>query len=216
VKVGIIGGTGALGRGLATRLASANEVMVGSRTTAKAEDAAKRIGLATGSEVGHGLNENVAETCDIAVLAIPDTSEASFIEGLRGPLKGKIVISPIVPMQKGNGLLLYSRKSGSAAEEVASILTESEIVAALHHVPALRVARKATRFDFDVLIACDRKEAYEVVSSVVGTVEGFRPLYVGPLAFARTLESLTPMLINVAILNKLGPTSLKLVTCSDG
>ena len=149
--------------------------------------------------------------CDVAILAVPDLNEAGFLEGLRTPLAGKIVISPIVPMRMENGLLVYSKTSDSAAVEVASILKESRVVAALHHIPALTILKKNKKIDFDVLVACNSRGDYEVTSNLIRSVEGFRPLYVGPLSMARIVESITPLLINSAKLNRLNRLSLKLV-----
>ena len=168
--------------------------------------------MLTGRDVAGASNSDVATYCDAAILAIPSLDEASFLNGLRKLLARKIVLSPIVPMSMDKGLLTYSKTHGSAAEAVAAILKESRIVAALHNVPALTLTKMDRMFDFDVPVACDSRTDYEEASAIIASVEGLRPLYVGPLSISRTLESITPLLINTAKLNKLTRLSLKMVS----
>lgn len=212
MRLAIVGGTGTLGKGLAVRLSAANQVLIGSRTKEKGESAAAEIKAATGRDIQGGSNEDIANSCDAAILAIPSLDDAGILEVLKGPLGGKIVISPMVPMRFESGFLIYSKTAGSAAEDVAAVMKDSRVVAAFHHIPALTMAEKERKLDFDVLVACNERADYEVVSTIVGTVDGLRPLYVGPLSNARALEQLTPVLINTAKLNSLGRLSLKLVS----
>ena len=212
MKLAIVGGTGTLGKGLALRLSAANDVLIGSRTEEKAESAAAEIKAATGKDVHGGLDEDVASSCDAAVLAVPSLDDPGFLEALKAPLGGKIVISPIVPMRFENGFLVYSKVAGSAAEDVAAVLGNSRVVAAFHHIPALTMADEKEKLDFDVLTASDSKADYEGASTIVGSVEGLRPLYAGPLSVSRALEQLTPVLINTAKLNNLRRLSVRLVS----
>ena len=212
MRLAIVGGTGTLGRGLAVRLSAANEVLMGSRTKEKAESAAAELKAALGRDLQGGSNEEVASSCDAAILAVPSLDDPGFLDALKAPLTGKIVISPIVPMRFENGSLVYSKTTGSAAEDVAKVLEGSRVVAAFQHVPALTMAEKDRKIDFDVLVACDNEADYEETSKIVGSVEGLRPLHVGPLSLSRTLEQITPILINTAKLNGLRRLSLRLVS----
>ena len=199
-----------MGRALATGFAKRHEVLLGSRDANKGEAAAEKLRLATSGEVRGGSNAEMSLECDVAVLVVPDLRDAGFLEGIREPLSKKMVISPIVPMRVQDGLMVYGKTSGSAAEDVASILTESRVVAALHHVPALTLLHRG-RVDCDVMVACDDKTDYERASRLISDVDGLRPLYVGPLSLARSVESITPLLVNSAKLNQMGRLSLKLV-----
>ena len=212
MRLAIVGGTGTLGKALATRLSASNEVLIGSRSREKGESAAAEVKAATGRGVSGGSNEEVTSSCDAAILAIPSLDDAGFLEALKAPLKGKIVISPIVPMRFESGSLVYSKKTGSAAEDVSTLLEDSRVVAAFHHIPALTMAELDRKLDFDVLVACDNKADYDEASKIIGTVEGLRPLYVGPLPLSRVLEQITPILINTARLNRLSRLSLRLVS----
>lgn len=212
MRIGIIGGTGALGRGLAARFAPRNYVVIGSRSREKGEAAAAELEANMGGEISGGTNENAASGCDLAILAIPDLRDTSLLEGLKVPLKGKIVISPIVPMTMENGLMTCAMRGRSAAEEVASVLNESKIVAAFHNLPAPTLLQITRKIEFDVLVACDRKVDYEVVANLVMSVEGLRPMYVGPIMMARLVEGITPLLLNAAKLNGQRRLSIKLVS----
>jgi 8-hydroxy-5-deazaflavin:NADPH oxidoreductase len=212
MKLAIVGGTGTLGKGLATRLSAKNQVMIGSRSKEKGEAAAAQVKATLGRDVIGGSNADIAASCEAAILAVPSIGDASLLQELKAPLAGKLVISPIVPMRFENGFLVYSQATGSAAEDVKKALEGSKVVAAFHHVPALTMADADKKFDFDVLVACDDQTDFEQASTVVSSVDGLRPLYAGPLSISRALEQLTPILINAAKLNKLHRLSLKLVS----
>ncbi len=213
LKVGIIGGTGPLGRGLASRLAAKHHVLIGSRSKERGQGAAAEIGTRiTGSRVEGGTNQQVASDCDLAILAVPNLSDVQFLEELTAPLSGKIVVSPIVPMASDDGLMRHGMNEGSAAERVASVLKESHIVAAFHNLPALTLIQGEKKIEFDVLVACERRADYDVVAELVRSMQGPRPIYIGPLRMARVIEEITPLLLNAAKLNGLRRLSVKLVS----
>lgn len=212
MKIGIVGGTGDMGRGLATRFAARNQVIIGSRSKEKGEASASQLKAHLGGgEITGGTNAEAALNCDLVVLAVPDLPETSFLEELRTSLEGKIVISPIVPMTLENGMMKHAMKEGSAAEQVASVLRDSRVVAAFQNLPSFTLRQKDRRIGFDVLVACDRKEDYDVVAELIRSVDGLRPLYVGPLAMARGVEEITPILVNAAKLNGQKRLSIRLV-----
>lgn len=211
MKIALIGGTGKLGKGLAVRLSAAHEPLIGSRDEQKARTVSKELEAAIGKKVFGGTNERVAEACDLAVLAIPSASEIGFLGALRAPLAGKLVISPIVPMVPDGANMRYSGGEKSAAEEVSSLLGESRVVAALHNVPARSLEERSHRLDYDVLVACDGRKDFEEAAGVIRSIEGLRPLYVGPLKMSRVVEGITPLLLNAAKLNGLKRLSIKLV-----
>lgn len=212
MKIALIGGTGRLGRGLAVRFSVANEPMIGSRDPGKASRLAEELGKGSGKTMIGGTNESVAGTCDVAVLTIPDAHDTELFRRLRTPLTGKLVISPIVPMNLDGVLMSYSGGEKSAAEEVASLLEESRVVAALHNVPARALENPLHRLDYDVLVACDSPKDFEETAKVIQSIEGLRPLHVGPLRMSRAVERITPLLLNAAKLNGLKRLSIKFVS----
>ena len=201
-----------MGRGLAVRLSAGNDVLIGSRSKERAEIIAGELGTETKRQFAAGSNAEVALDCDIAILAIPDLGDDSFYGELMNPLGGKVVVSPIVPMASNGGMMTHALKEGSAAEHIASILKESRVVAAFHNLPAKTLQRIERTAEFDVLVACDNQSDYDAVASLIHSVEGLRPIYVGPLSAARVVEEITPLLLNAAKLNGLKRLSIRLVS----
>jgi len=210
LRIALIGGTGDLGMGLAARLSLRYDILIGSRDPAKAERAATEArGLAGGSVVGYS-NADAAAKCDTAILSIPDLPKGGLLKDLATPLTGKLVISPIVPMKFEGGRFSYSLREGSAAEEVASSLN-SNVVAALHTVPAKKLLRRDERLEIDVLVAAENEETYAKTAEIVSAIDHLRPLYAGPLSVSRLIESMTPLLLNVERFSKVRSPSIKIV-----
>ena len=206
-----MGGTGTFGRGMALRLAVNNDVLIGSRDPTKATNKALELSKLANKTISGGSNATVAEQCDAAILAVPETLDPGFLEEMARPLSGKLVISPIVSIGMVQRRFVHALAQGSAAEKVASILTVSRVAAALHTLPAATLADGAKRIDFDVLVCADSQEIYSECAKIIASMDGVRPLYVGTLANARGIESLTPLILNVAKLNHLKNLSIKLV-----
>ncbi len=210
-RVGIVGGTGPLGRGLAARLSYSYEVLIGSREEAKAEGAAEEVSRLTGRKVRGATNLEAARACDNAILALPDLAASELIQEMKKELGGKLVISPIVPMRIKDGLFTYSPGDGSAAESVASILDRSRVAAAFHTVPAPKLLAIGEKLEYTVPVAAERRETFSEVATIVSSIQDLRPLYAGPLSSARTIEALTPLLLNLARLNGRKNLSIRIV-----
>ena len=208
--VAVIGGTGDLGLGLASRLAGSYRVVIGSREAARAADAASRASALSGSLVDGMANTDAASTADIAILAIPDLPSDEVLLSLKPKLSGKLVISPVVPMDFKDGLFFPRPSTTSAAEKMHSVL-QTRMAAAFHHVPAARLLEANRVLEYDVLVAADTRDIFTEAAQLVSRVSKLRPLYAGPLASSRTLESLTPTLLNVGKLNKIKTPSVRVV-----
>jgi NADPH-dependent F420 reductase len=204
MKVAILGGTGKMGRGLALVLSKRHEVYIGSRDSAKAAAAAKSVGVR-----GEG-SSLAAELCDAAILTIPYAGIAS-LPSLAQLLAGKLVISTIVPMSVENRSFYYDETKVSAAEQVSKALERSRVAAALHTIPA-RLFTRPEQLDADVPVAADGKKTYDEVAEIVKGIGNLRPLYAGPLSLASSIERLTPLLLNLAALNDMGPSSVKFLS----
>lgn len=210
-KIGVLGGTGHFGRGLAARLSYNYEVLVGSRDVGRAEAVAKKLEKLTQKTIRGLSSIDAAERCDVAVFAVPNLLPESFVRELKGPLEEKLVISPMVPMRMRNGLLEYSPLDGSAAEWLARQLQKSRVAAALHTIPAGELLKVQKKLDYDVFVAAQDEKVFKETASIVEKVKDLRALYVGPLEAARYLEALTPLLLNIAKLNGMKNSSLKVV-----
>lgn len=198
--VGIIGGTGDQGRGLAIRLASAGQrIIIGSRTSERAAAAAKEVAALTGGAVEGDINFDVASRCDLVIVAVPYEGHAETLEGLKQPLAGKIVVDCVNPLgfdKKGPFPLRVPE--GSAAEQAASILPDSRVCAAFHHVSAELLTNPAVeQMDLDILVLGDDREAVQIVQALAFRIPGMRGVYAGRLRNAFQVEAFTANLIAI-------------------
>ncbi|MET7761391.1 NADPH-dependent F420 reductase [Streptomyces sp. NPDC005393] len=201
-SIGVIGGTGPQGKGLAYRFARAgHRVFLGSRSPERAQEAAQELGarLRVDRAVTGTSNATAAEVNDVVVLAVPWNGHAELVEGLRDELAGKIVISCVNPLgfdKRGPYGLPVSQ--GSAAEQAAALLPGSRVVGAFHHVSAVSLLGDAEYLkDEDVLVCGDDAAAKGVVQELVRTVTGRTGVDAGALRLARQLEPLTAVLISI-------------------
>ncbi len=210
-KIAVLGGTGRFGRGLAARFSFGYEVLLGSRDAGKAEAAAKVLERLTENTIGGLSNHDAAGRCDSAIFALPNLLSEGFVRELKLPLEGKLVISPMAPMNLRDGRFEYSPLDGSAAEWLAKQLPKSRVAAALHTIPAGELLKVKKKLDYDVFVAAEDERIFKETAAIVRKIKNLRPLYVGPLAAARYIESLTPLLLNISRLNGMRDSSLKVV-----
>ncbi len=202
MNIGIIGGTGPLGRGLATRLATARfDIYVGSRDRERATKAIAEIRL--GNELSRYLHEATnqeAAGADIAFVTTPWDGVVSTVKSLSSELAGKPVVSTVNALVKqGRELLPFLGPRGSMAAQVAAAIPHSMVVAAGHHLPAPVLCDPNTPLSSSILVCSDYPKAAEKVGELLEAIPGVKCLYVGSLAQAGSLESLTAALINLNI-----------------
>lgn len=216
MKIAVLGGTGNLGVGLSLRFAILGyDVIVGSRSEEKAKLKAEEYlkilfehGY-TGKIVG-ATNVEASRQCDLAVITVPYEQAFKLAENLRNELKDKIVVSPLVPMKKDGKFFRYVELSeGSAGEKIAGILRESKIVSAYHNIPANRFSDLSSNFEWDVLVCGDDFESKKTVIEITNEIKGLRALDCGDLRNSRIVESLTVLILNVMITNKMKDLGVK-------
>jgi hypothetical protein len=201
LTVGVLGGTGAQGKGLALRWAKAGlKVVIGSRSAERAETAAEELRTTAG--VGHvsgADNHGCAEQADIVLIAVPWDGHADLVASLREELVGKIVIDCVNPLGfDKQGPFALPVEEGSAAQQAAALLPESRVTAAFHHVSAVQLADLSIEsVDMDVLVLGDDREATDVVRELAETVPGFRGVFGGRLRNAHQIEAFTANLIAI-------------------
>jgi len=205
MKVAVIGGSGAMGRALARHLAREHEVIIGSRDPSRAAATAAGIGGASGADY-----KGASRAADAAIFAIPYEA-MGLVADLAGEMSSKLAISVINPMKMEGGLLRYTLKDGSAAEELARILPHSRVAAAFNNVPSGFLKDDVVP-PVDILVAADSKETYEETAKLVSSIREMRPLYVGPLSEARIVEEMTALLLNLAKLNGTKALATRFVT----
>ena len=199
----IIGGTGALGAGLATRWASAGlPVVIGSRSEDRAEEAAGNVRASSGGSVEGLVNEEAAKRGPIVFLTVPFRAQAENLNNLRQALEpGQILVDCTVPIAAavgGKATRSLGVWQGSAAQQAQEMVPEGvSVVAALHTVSAPVLGDADARLDEDVLVCGDRKEDKARVAGLIERIEGLRAVNAGTLEMARIVEQLTPLLISI-------------------
>lgn len=203
LTVGVLGGTGPLGGGLARRFAAAGvAVLVGSRDAEKgARVAAEVLADVPGASVTGADNAAVAAGADVVVVAVPYEGHAELLRSLASALVGKIVVDAVNPLGfDKQGAFAVEVPEGSAAQQAAAILPGSRVTAAFHHVSApllLDVAVPRVELDVLVLGEGEDREATDTVQALAELIPGVRGVYGGRLRNARQVEALTANLIAV-------------------
>ena len=198
LAVGILGGTGDQGRGLARRLAMAgNRVIIGSRDAGRAAAAAASVG--SPPRVTGAANEEAARAADLVIAAVPWEGHSDLLARLAGALEGKIVVDCVNPLGfDARGCYPIGVPEGSAAEQAAAVLPGSTVVGAFHHVSAtLLLDPEVAELDQDVLVLGDDRHATDLVQALAERIPGVRGVYAGLLRNCGQVEALTANLVAV-------------------
>lgn len=207
MKIGIVGGTGGIGEGMAMRLSQIHEVRLGSRDLAKADESSRECRLAVEERglpcaLGGCSNQVAIDFGEVVILAIPFKHLVGTLESLTG-LEGKVVVSPVNPMERREFFTYVPPEEGSAALLVQRLLPESKVVAAFNVIAANRWKAIDEALDYAVPICGDDAGAKQVVRELIASVPGLKGYDAGPLATACMVECITPLLLNVARYNKM-------------
>ena len=200
--IGIIGGTGPHGRGLALRLReSGHRVLLGSRDAARAEEVVAELpaplASAPGAIVGVD-NATAARDGAVVIVTTPWDGFEAIGTSHAGDLAGKVVISCANPLRfEGGGPLPVRLEDGSAAELLQRVCPEARVVSGFQNVSAVKLGRIDGPIEGDVLLCGDDDDAIASASAVVRAVVGLRPLHAGPLRLSSVAEDLTALLISV-------------------
>jgi NADPH-dependent F420 reductase len=195
--IGILGGTGPQGRGLARRLALAGHtVILGSRDRDRAVQVA--AGYLEVGDVTGAANADAA-SAELVIIAVPYASHAQLLQSLARELAGKIVIDSVNPLGfDKQGPYPLRVEAGSAAEEAQQILPNSTVIAAFHHVSAIHLDDPAVdHIAGDVLVLGEDRDAVRVVCELAGAIPGARGVYAGRLRNAGQVEALSANLIAI-------------------
>ncbi|MER6566435.1 NADPH-dependent F420 reductase [Streptomyces sp. NPDC001093] len=194
--VGVLGGTGPQGKGLAYRLARAGQkVIIGSRSAERAQAAAQ--------ECGHGVegadNAEAARRSDIVIVAVPWDGHGDTLKALREVLAGKLVVDCVNPLGfDKKGAYAIRPEEGSAAEQAAALLPDSRVAAAFHHLSAVLLQDpEIEQIDTDVMVLGEERADVEIVQALAGRIPGMRGVFAGRLRNAHQVESLVANLISV-------------------
>lgn len=194
--IGIIGGTGEQGRGLALRWSVAGlPVMIGSRD----RDRAVATAASLGANVTGGANDDVAGACTIVVIAVPWEAHATTLKDLAPSLTQGVVVDCVNPLGfDARGAFSVEVLEGSAAEQAAALLPGCSVVGAFHHLSSVTLSdTTCTSMDADVLVVGDDRAATDLVCALASAIPGVRGIYAGRLRSARQVEALTANLIAI-------------------
>tara|TARA_Y100000590_G_scaffold115952_1_gene132342 strand:- start:2738 stop:3409 length:672 start_codon:yes stop_codon:yes gene_type:complete len=223
MKVGIIGGTGGMGKGFAIRWCKKHEVIIGSRDAERAgtsaqeyTDLAKEAYGDIGGSISGKDNLSVSKESDVLVLSIPyENIDSICSELLPGISENCVVISPIVPMTKTNTgfecVAIKENKPFSHQTVEKHMKDKTKLVSAFHVISEKKLVNPTLTLDYDIFVAGDDKEIVEVVNGLINEIEGLRPIYLGPGALAYLVEMSTPLLLNAMIRNKMKNPGIKII-----
>ena len=223
VKIGIIGGTGGMGKGFALRWCENHDVIIGSRESGKAEQAAKEYSDHAEKEYGSFKgritgkdNISVAKESDVLVLSIPYENIDTICSQLLPNVKDNCtVISPIVPLTKtdaGFEFISFKDKKPSAFELVQKYMkNKSKLVSAFHTISEKKLVDPKLLLDSDIFVCGDAEDSINIVRQLVTEIKNLRPILLGPGSLSYLAEVATPILLNAMIKNKMKNPGIKII-----
>ena len=212
MRIALLGGTGDIGQALALRWArdTGHEILLGSRDPEKARTKAEEYETELDSvgverDVKGFANEMAADRADVVVLAVPAFHVRDLVESIADRIEeADVVVSPAVGMDRDDeGFHYKPPKAGSVTRLVADAAPDGvPVVGAFHNLSADRLANLDVELDLDTLVVGDDEDAVETVVQLSDQIEGLRALKAGGVANAAEVESVTPLLINLAMENE--------------
>lgn len=200
--IAVIGGTGAEGSGIATRLAKAgHRIVIGSRDAAKAQAGAAEMarvldaaGVA-GADIRGAANGDAAASAEIVILTVPYAAQRPTVEDIRDQLAGKILVDATAPLVPPRVNRVQLPGGGSAVAAIQALLGEAtRVVSAFQNVSAEKLRQLDHAVDCDVLVCADDAPARQAVIDLVASM-GLRGVDGGPICNSAAAEALTSLLI---------------------
>ena len=194
MKIAILGGTGALGLGLASRwIRSGHEVLIGSRTIESAKSACEKLNI---SEDQGMLNMDAAKQAEIACLTVPFSFQLDILSEVKDALSGKILIDGTVPLVPPKVMRVQLPEEGCAAIRAQTLLGDSvQVISAFQNISA-ELLQTDAEIDCDVLVCGDKRDSREQVIALVKDA-GLTGWHAGPLCNSAAAEALTSVLIAI-------------------
>lgn len=223
MKVGIIGGTGGMGKGFALRWSLNHDVIIGSRDAGRAsESAAEYTNIAKESfgeikgTISGNDNVSVAKDSDVLILSIPYENIDSVCSGILSEVKDScVVVSPIVPMIKTDVgfecVAIKDNKPFSYKLVSNHMKDKAKLVSAFHVISEKKLINPTLELDYDIFVCGDDKESVKVVNTLIDEIKGLRSIYLGPIELSYLAEMSTPLLLNAMIRNKIKNPGIKII-----
>ncbi len=223
MRVGIIGGTGGMGKGFALRWSKNHDVIIGSRDASRASSSAEEytklakesFGEINGTISGND-NTSVAKESDVLVLSIPYENIDTLCSEILPEIKEScVVISPIVPMVKtdvGFEFIPIKENKPFSYQLVSKYLKDkSKLVSAFHVISEKKLVNPTLELDYDIFVCGDDQDSVNVVNGLINEIKGLRPIYLGPGELSYMAEISTPLLLNAMIRNKIKNPGIKII-----
>ncbi|MFB6354160.1 MAG: NADPH-dependent F420 reductase [Halobacteriales archaeon] len=212
MRIALLGGTGDIGEGLALRWAhdTDHEVLIGSRDPERARDAADRYEAELADRgversIAGFANEMAADRADVVVLAVPADYVPDTVGAVADRLDGDdVLVSPAVSMRRTAAGFRYAPPDAGSTTQAAAEAAPAgvPVVGAFHNLAAGRLANLDAPLGVDVLIVGDDEGATATVSRLTEEIDGLRALDAGGLDAAAEVETLTPLLVTLAVENE--------------
>ena len=206
MKLGIIGGTGGQGLGIAIRFVQVGEdVIIGSRTMEKAQGAVDKMKDLLEEDVPNvkaAENPDAAAEGDVLILTVPLAAQVATLKSIKECAAGKILIDPTGPLETaigGSPMKCLYLPDGAASEKTQKFLPEAKVVCAFNNISSGALMNFTEPIDCDCLIAGDDPEAKKTVGKLIDKIPDIRTVDCGPLERAQIIEKITPLLIGLNI-----------------
>ena len=199
LTLGLLGGTGPQGRGLALRLATAgHQILLGSRNAERAASVVAELLGGRDLPITGVANAEAATAADVVFLVFPFEGQAAMLPGLAEAIGDKLVVDVINPLGwDERGAFPLDVPEGSAAEQAQALLPRARVVSGFHHAPPRVLADVEQDCDTDVLVAGDDPAARATVIELADQIPGSRGIDAGPLRLSRQLEGFTAVVVGV-------------------
>lgn len=207
MRIAILGGTGAIGEGLALRWSrdASHEVLVGSRDADRARRSVEAYGKrVTQRDTGGSLsgldNQTAADRAEVIVLSVPPYYIRDTIRSIEAQIGDALLISPAVGFDRDQDGFHYDPPAVGSLTALADRTAPegTPVVGTFHNLPASRLADMDADLGLDTPVVADDEAAKETVISLVNDIDGLRGVDAGSMANAPEVEGLVPLLLNVA------------------
>ena len=223
MKIGIVGGTGGMGKGFALRWCINHDILIGSRDAARATSAAEEYaklaseiyGKVNGTVKGND-NLSIAKEADVLILSIPYENIDSTCSQILSQIRDScVVVSPIVPMVKtelGFEFIPLKENKPFSYQLVSKYMkNRTKLVSAFHVISEKKLVDPNLSLDYDIFVCGDDTNSVKIVNDLINEIKGLRPIYLGPGSLSYFAEMATPLLLNAMIKNKLKNPGIKIV-----
>jgi hypothetical protein len=223
MKIGIVGGTGGMGKGFALRWCINHDILIGSRDATRAASAAQEYanlasriyGKIKGAIKGDD-NVSIAKESDVLILSIPYENIDSTCSYILAQVKDScIVVSPIVPMVKtelGFEFIPLKENKPFSYQLVSKYMkNKANLVSAFHVISEKKLVDPSLALDYDIFVCGDDINSVKIVNDLINEIKGLRPIYLGSGSLSYFAEMATPLLLNAMIKNKLRNPGIKIV-----